>query len=226
MDAKSNEKIKREVRRVKPEPEALAPLEVFKLGQSLRRDPRYYTLYNMLFLTGQRISEALALTGRDIKFNWINDKRTDEIIPSIAVHSITLKNRRQHTRDLIINDLWQLDVRSGEYVSRPHWDMWQSIEGRINKVIETDPNLKIWGDITRQSAKNFFRKYIEFEVPAYDDKKRKRIDIVREMYPHYLRHCRATDLGAIMDIYQLTYFFGWSKPDMALRYVHRATPTI
>ena len=228
MDAKSNEDIKgkrKGIEKVKPTPEALDLIELYNMGQVLRSDPRYYTIYNMMIITGQRVSEALQLTGRDIKEEWIIDERTEESIPSLKIHSVTLKNRHKHTRDLIIKDLWRLDVRSREYISTPIADMWNDIKPRINEINKIDGSLKIWGDITRSSTRKYMARRIEFDIPAYDDKKRKRVVVNRCMYPHFLRHCRATNLGGELGLYELVSFFGWSSIDMALRYVHVSTKT-
>lgn len=38
--------------------------------------------------------------------------------------------------------------------------------------------------------------------------------------PHWFRHCRATHLGSVMNIWELCSYFGWKKIETALIYTH------
>lgn len=181
------------------------PLETIKdielIGKNYELENTKFLFY-WLYLTGQRITEALKLKRKDVWFS------TQEGKDFIVVSSITEKNKIQPRRVIPI-PLFGEEKNMAEFV-------WQKIEN----LHATSPLFFAKNkEMTRTNAWNYLAKQ-QIEVPAIDPKTREIISYKMKIFPHYLRHCRASHVAMFYnyDIYRLMQFFGWSTPKTATVY--------
>ena len=193
--------------KIKPVPMTISLEKVWALGVGLKH-PEYQALFFLLYLTGQRISEALGSPGirTGIKYTDFSRPNADFLV----VRSYTEKNRLVPMRNI--------PIRLG------------GIEKNMSEIVmafaEQRQNAKQIFSCTRQAACMYFRYHLRFTVEAFgninDPKNRKMIEIEYRLNPHYLRHCRITHLVELYDYdhYKLTYFAGWGSTSLASIYVH------
>ena len=155
---------------------------------------RVRLLYLWLYLTGQRISEALRVKRRDVT------RRQIGALEYWLVDSITLKNRLQPRRE----------------ISVPMHGIEEEKSRAVYATIEPlDPDELIFEGITRQKAYNYLST-VKLPCQVINAKKERFLEEI-PVYPHLLRHCRATHLVREHNFHlkMLMDFFGWSSPTMA-----------
>ncbi len=206
----------------RPRPEALGPHDLYMLGLDISRYD-YQSIYYNLLLTGQRVSEALKLRPKDFDYQIIYDERIEKDRPVLYVNSITLKNKKRKLRKIQVFDLVKYVKKDDKFITTPYWDVWKALEPRINKMGMYDKEINIWGNLSRQNVESAFSK-LEFTTRAYMPKKNKYKELKIRMYPHYLRHCRATEWGKLLKPVQLAQQMGWSDLRMTMDYVDTPLP--
>jgi integrase len=156
-------------------------------------------LFVWLYLTGQRISEAIELTRANVSL--VNEDGRE----FIAVDSISLKNRKRPRREILI-------PRTGYEQRLATW-AWNHIEAMA-------PEKPLF-HFTRQMAFNHLAK-VKFETQFQNLNTKRRHVGSKPFNPHYLRHCRATHLREYhrYDALRLMDHFGWVTATMASVYVH------
>ena len=152
--------------------------EMFELVSSFktRRDR---ALVSILYWSGRRVGEVVALKRDDVKYYtadiiWISFKLTK-----------TKDNKR-------INTPLPLDNKISGYFLE-HLD-WFDKKGHKGKLFP------ITTDRVGQIVK----------------------EIESTISPHWFRHCRATHLGKVMSVWELSSYFGWKDINTALTYTHTA----
>lgn len=187
----------------KPVPEALSMGRILALGQYYT-DPQERALFYFCYLTGARISEALAS-----RVNDISASSSEALGEFLVVKLVTLKNRRVPLRNVPV----------------PMKHMERPMVNAISDYVVSrgmDGSDRPLFSFSRTNAWNRLSK-IEFTVRALD-KNRKEIisDYTRPINPHYLRHCRLTHLVQHYDFneIQLMRFAGWTNSKPAIIYVH------
>lgn len=180
----------------KPVPEALAMQEILELGESYK-NPGDKALFYFCYLTGARISEALDVTGRDIKDHG----------DYLSVKLLTRKNRRVPFRDVPI----------------PTKQKEKAMVSYIHSYVGGDMDAKLFPGLTRNNAWfRLSRRSVTIRAVKLGAG-RKIIDNYRKkINPHYLRHCRLTHLVQHYGYneIQLMRFAGWTNTSPAIVYVH------
>lgn len=185
----------------KPIPEAVSMDEIYILGRQYK-DPRIRALFFFCYLTGARISEALATTPKDI-----NRTSSQELGDYITVRLLTRKNKRIPIRDVPV----PLRHREGEMMA--YMDAYLNVERPAR-------GSRNFGYLTRTNAWNRLSE-VKVVVRALHGR-----DIIekyeRGINPHYLRHCRLTHLVQHYGFneIQLMRFAGWTNTKPATVYVH------
>lgn len=189
--------------KVKPIPFPIQTIEeVQGLAQRYQKEGSRFLL-TWLYLTGQRINEALRLKRSDVSKQLIKNQEF------IVVNSITLKNKSQPRRSIPI-PLFGKEKEMSEFV-------WKRIE---NLSLDS----MIFARLSRTNAWNLLAvgsiKTMAIMPPDPTTKEQKLQEITLKIYPHYLRHCKATHMASIYgyDLYKLMQFFGWSTPTVATIY--------
>ena len=182
---------------VKPIPQAV-PYDVIEATADLYLSPKSKLLYCWLYLTGQRISEALEVKRGDLT---LADEDGENYF---IVDSITEKNPHQPRRKIPVA-LNGIESTLANFV-------WDSVK-------DLRPELKIHY-FSRQNAFNNLTK-VSIPCDFMIESTKKRYSSRLSINPHYLRHCRATHL---VDLYgyekgRLERFMGWSSDKMANTYV-------
>ncbi|MEM3859504.1 MAG: site-specific integrase [Candidatus Micrarchaeaceae archaeon] len=173
---------------------------IFDKGMELK-DKELRALYYFLYLSGARISEALALRYGDVEYPVsIEGHRYAK------VRLITLKNKRRGLRFLPIPLYIPLEASM--------FELFKSVyEHRIDKVFK---------DVgSRNNVWNKLHSKISFDCDVLDMKTKKVSKENVALHPHLLRHFRLTHLVTIYNYnaFQLQDFAGWARQDMAVIYV-------
>ena len=188
----------------KAKPEVISYEKLIDLANEYRK-PQTKLLFVWLYLTGQRITEALELRRSNLTLATIKLKEF------IAVDSISEKNRNRPRREILI-------PRFGYEKRMVDW-VWKEIE-------PLEPIAKLF-TYTRQMAFNYLGK-VQFTTQFMDLRTKTRFTGSKGVNPHYLRHCRATHLREkyYYDTLQLLTFFGWVNANMASVYVRPTRETL
>lgn len=178
--------------RVKPMPQPV-PYSTIEDTVSLYRRGYDRILFAWLYLSGQRISEALSLKRSDLS---TKDLEGDEYI---IADSITLKNPNQPRR--------RIPIPLKSFESKLALDVWTFFEN-------LRPELRLF-TYSRQTSFNHLSE-VSIRCDFMRDKTKERFEGNLAIYPHYLRHCRASHLTSEYgyDLRRLMQFFGWSSPYM------------
>ena len=171
--------------------------KVYLIGQEYEENtPRF--LFYWLYLTGQRITEALRTKKSDLEFVNENGKKT------IVVNSITLKNRVKPFRIIPI-PVYGEEEKMAKYV--------------LKNIYHLKPKEKLF-NFTRMTAWNYLSQ-VTINIPAILPNNREIINLDLRIYPHYLRHCRATHIAKKPNctVSHLMQFFGWSRSNVANTYI-------
>lgn len=189
------------IRTRKPVPEAMSMEDIYNIGKQYR-DPRTRALFFFCYLTGARISEALATTPKDI-----TRSSSQELGDYITVRLLTRKNKRIPIRDVPV----PLRHREGEMMA--YMDAYSRVE-------RPAPGGRNFGHLTRTNAWNRLTA-VKVVVRALHGR-----EIIekyeKKINPHYLRHCRLTHLVQHYGFneIQLMRFAGWTNTKPATVYVH------
>jgi len=167
---------------------------------------RYNTILPFLatftYLTGGRISEVLYTRAKDITY--------DEVNKAFVVNLKTLKNRVIGQRQIPIarvgKDKWFYDMFEKYY---------------YEYVIELDPDDKVFPFRSRFMANIYFKKIYIQNVLVLDMENKEWHERTIRLFPHYLRHCRASHLVSHFGFreFELMRFMGWSSSKPASFYV-------
>lgn len=185
----------------KPVPEAMTMKEIESFRHTYAGEDQ--AVFNFCYLTGARVSEALACRKQDIQV-----RKSRDLGDYLTVRLVTLKNKKVPFRDIPV------PIRESEEL------MANQIFGYMiaYKIRDGD---RIF-NLTRTNAYNRLAKRI-MKVRAIDKRKKEIIqDYEKPMNPHYLRHCRLTHLVQHygFDELRLMRFAGWSNTNPATVYVH------
>lgn len=158
---------------------------------------QYQQLYRCLYLFGLRVTEALSLKPEQVEVKEYRGKTI--LVATVA----TLKNRKYPIRYPVA------------------WDM--GTEGVMLHEFKNYVNQRKGGPlftVTRQMAWHRFKK-AEIKMGAVKYKPREVTFEWRGIFPHYLRHCRASHLvnNYGFDAIKLMVYMGWSDPALAATYV-------
>ena len=187
--------------KAKPIPDAIT--DINRLVEIAKQYPekKIQFLFTFLFLTGQRITEALSVSRRDITREMVGEKEY------IIVKSRTLKNRTNKFRNILI------PTEGPE--SRMANAIWNTIK-------DVDKNALLFGSLGRKYAWRKLSHVTITDARAVDPLNHISIPNYEfKVYPHFLRHCRAS---FIVEVYNppltlLMQMFGWSSPSMPNVYV-------
>lgn len=180
----------------------VVPLEKLISWSENIEDYQLRTIFYILYLTGARISEVLALRKKDITIEEMKG------IKVVIFNMINLKNKTSKFKKQAIPAItpeikWMLKV----------------ILYYINDL-EDDKKIFYY---TRNNVTTRYRKLPPLHLRATSKETGKVIDNCEfKMHPHYLRHCRLTHLEEEHDLgaFKLTIFAGWSDTKPARTYVH------
>lgn len=165
--------------------------------------------YKYLLISGQRVTEALNTKRGDIALKTIDGKEF------LYITSITLKNRNRPVRTIPI----PLFGPDGETAR----ELWTMIQGM-------SPQDPILGHINRDALTHRLAK-VSLGVKAIKPANKlqgtlqQTINETIKIYPHFLRHARATELATRdegihkMDLKALMDYFGWASPTMPNLYI-------
>lgn len=161
-------------------------------------DSRDRFLFDWLYLTGQRVSEALVVTRSAVKVEDMLGKKF------MVVDSITLKNKQQPRRTIPV-PMFGFEKEMCEKV-------WASIE-----------NLRPETKLCYFSRYQAFHHLAHVSIPCQfiRSQTRERFDGLLQVNPHFLRHCRATHMehNHGFDSVRLMQFFGWASGAMPNTYI-------
>lgn len=190
----------------KPIPEAARMDELPVIGEKYQ-EPRDRALFFFCYLTGARISEALAVKPGDLTI-----VKSQEVGDYMTVRLLTRKNRRIPLRDVPV----PMKFREGEMLKYIYSYIEVEELGKGDRVFPNLQRTNAWNRLTKNSI----------NVRAIDTNKGHGNAIIeshtQRINPHYLRHCRLTHLVqhyGFNDI-QLMRFAGWSNTKPATVYVH------
>lgn len=155
-------------------------------------------LFCWLYLTGQRITEALQTYRRNVSKEEILGKNF------LIVDSITLKNRQQARRRIAI-PMFGFESELTDFV-------WRTIE-----FLKPEARLFYF---TRQQAFNHLSR-VQVECEFIKSESKERFVSRHSINPHYLRHCRADHMAHNhgFDHVRLMQFFGWGSSAMPNTYI-------
>lgn len=185
----------------KPVPEALPMEDIYRVGNRYE-DPRDRTLFFFCYLTGARISEALASTPQDMTV-----VKSDSLGDYITVRLLTRKNKRIPFRDVPV----PMKHREKNMVDYIYSYMEIETQKKTDRIFNHLTRTNAWNRLTKNSV-----RIRAIHGKAILDDHEQRVN------PHYLRHCRLTHLVqhyGFNDI-QLMRFAGWSNTKPATVYVH------
>lgn len=155
-------------------------------------DEQYRIIFNLLFYTGMRIGEALALTPADISPYTISVKST--------LRKMTYKGSR-------ITNIGPPKNKSSErIIDIPHF-LYNQIMNYINSLYGLDPNQTI---ITLAYTTIYNKMCSTIEKTG-----------LPHISPHILRHSYATTLGSLSDVVVVSGQLGHSSPKTTMQtYTH------
>ena len=190
--------------RLKPIYHPIEPTEIKDTINQIR-GTEYQNLARTLYLFGLRITEALNMKQRDITITGKPGKQT------YIAKVITLKNKKDPYRRPVA---WQINTE-GEIA-----------ENLIEYTQQKQPHQALF-TMSRQQAWNIFSK-VDITLDATTYEPRQKLTITRGLWPHYLRHCRASHLANhyFFGMRELQNYFGWSNPLTAGVYVRSSWASI
>lgn len=154
-------------------------------------------LFSWLYLTGQRVSEALDVKRGDVR---IREEKGERFM---VVDSVTKKNKEQPRREIPV----PMDLIEKDMVAL----VWTAYENY-------KPEVPLFY-YSRQQAFNHLSE-VKITCRFIDNKTKQRFEGPLRIYPHFLRHCRATHLASEYgyDLRRLMNYFGWASPAMPNTY--------
>jgi integrase len=174
-------------------------LEVLRDASRQINQPDYQALFNCCYLFGLRITEALGLLPENVSVRDYESNRV--FVAEVA----TLKNRHYPLRYPVAWERGLEGTMANEFIAYAN---------------NTDPQEYIFRGLTRQKAHYHFNK-ARIKMGAITWKPREYTVVERGIFPHYLRHCRASHLvnWYNFDELKLMIYMGWSDPKLAAAYV-------
>lgn len=156
--------------------------------------------FGFIYLTGQRASEAL-----ETRRSHIQLKTLSTGLEALVVDSLTYKNMTHMRREICI----PMNRREKPIV-----------ENCLRHIQDMNLEAKVL-PVTRQTLWNWLSTVTVEGVRALDVRQRALVDIDVHVYPHFLRHTRATHMA---DYYNLDHqgmmaYFGWKDANMPNYYV-------
>lgn len=184
---------------IKPIPDGLTWEQT--IATHLRYGPKTEArfAFTYLYLTGQRAREALQTRRSHIQVKELDGMEV------LVVDSITEKNAKQPRREIAI----AMNRREKPFVEY----VLSEIQGlSLDSLIMP---------VTRQTLWNWLSKVTVKNIRALDINAKKLVDINLRVYPHYLRHTRATHMADYyaFDHLRMMKFFGWRDTQMPNFYV-------
>ena len=179
--------------------------DVYNLGQEIE-DKELQAFYYMLYLSAGRVSEVLQIQHSDIQDRNYHGHKVKEI------HLVNEKNKKKNLKTVII-------PVDNEYEQK----MWAYIQPYYEHSYENQPlfpNLNI-KSISRNQIYNLLSKYTFKNLKVINPVNRHYYQVDLKLYPHFMRHCRLTDLVKIyqMNPEQLKSVAGWSSVSVSASYV-------
>jgi integrase len=184
----------------KPVPNGLTWSQTVETYLKYRSNGEEKFCFGYLYLTGQRVSEALATKRADISIREYNGKEF------MVVSSITLKNKTYPHREIAV----------------PMFGKEQLLTENVWKSIENLPGDRVIFPVGRRTIVNWLHKVRVEDIQAFNFKKRAYITMGFRIHPHYLRHTRAGHMAQIhnFDVLKMQKYFGWQSYAMPNYYVH------
>lgn len=191
---------------VKPQPDVISLREVYELSKLLKH-PEDVALYYIIYLSGCRVSEALELRGMDIELAISGDTGL-----LLFRNMPTRKNRKFKFRDIPVVINSPEEKKMAEFI--------------YAYLKQFHPEKKVFEKLKQTTLKERFSRAIKVDTFAQINSGKgsaKRDRYRFGLYPHYLRHCRATHLSEWYDIppFQFLNLFGWTDLRPASTYVRR-----
>lgn len=181
------------ISKVKPAPLPISFYEIDKLRNQFEKDEQK-NVFTLIYLTGQRVSEALDLRRDNIRM---------EVMPDgtkvLVLDSLNEKNRQNPRRVISI----PMVGREADMIK----ETWESFD-------HFKPDRRII-PYTRVSVYLWFSK-IKLNVQAIEPTTKRYIPYEFKLFPHYLRHCRASHLACDYDMspFNMMKYFGWKSLNM------------
>jgi len=178
---------------IKPVPFPIGISEIKRIGNKFEGPRRrsFKALFYGLFLTGCRISELLSHTPGNYQIEDLEDGRR-----VLLCTTKTLKNKRIPFRRIPI-PLYGLESEMSEYF--------------LEFIMDKDEKEPLWR-MSRKLVGYHFRK-INIPTQGYIWNPKGIVELPNfKLHPHYLRHCRLTDL-VVRHRYEpnrLMQFAGWT----------------
>lgn len=194
----------------KPVPNPIKRVELYNAITNSDLKNHQKTALYLAYLTGARASELI-----NIRANDFEEVTSTDLLGNpkrqLLVTVKTLKKRRGSLER-------RLALASEDKTEKK---MLNGILRHRTALIELDALTARLVPVSRQAVWQWAQK-IELTTRAVDQRKRKVIeDYSFKMYPHYLRHCRAShlvnDYG--FEAFGLQQYMGWSSVEMAKIYV-------
>lgn len=181
----------------KPRPQS-ASFDTLQRAFKQYQDPADRFLAQWLYLSGQRVTEAIKTKRSDVELQTIRGQRF------MMVDSLTEKNK-QNVRRKIPIPMFGFEQEMAEAV-------WSSIEN-----LKPEVRLVYF---TRQTCFNHLNK-VSIPCNFIHHITNERFEGVLPLYPHFLRHCRASHMHQNHGFQSLDsmQFFGWSSDAMPNLYI-------
>jgi len=186
----------------KPVPMPISSTQILqKIKYNDALEPHQKTALYLTYLTGARATEAISIKASDFQ------TQDNQIIVLVK----TQKKRRGEPYRY-------LPLRSSNHAEQ---EMLVNITRHTNTLIAAEQDNTALIPYCRSTLWNWARR-VDITTKAINQRARKIIDDYPfKMYPHYLRHCRASHLvnNYGFDAFALQQYMGWSDIEMAKIYV-------
>lgn len=193
------------LKRKSPIPMAVTPRALFKILHkinSINSLNRWHltALSAFMYLTGARISEALAM-----KVSHIEEQENGVYIVNLK----TLKSKIYPLRRLPI---------SPAKSDKPFYRIFKNY---LDSIGESDEGDFLFPFSSRYVVNNLLKKVYTDNILHLDHINKKWIERPYRMHPHYFRHCRLSHLASVFGFgeIELMKFAGWSSTRPAIFYV-------
>lgn len=189
---------------VKPVPMPITREEIYELADNQTDETK--SLIFGLYLTGARVSELL-----EVGTNDFTDQIDESFNRQITVKIKTEKKRRGFPiRNLALRSNNQIEVNMLNHVLNHKY----TFEKLGKKKLYEFSRVSAWRKLNKISFKT--------QTLVFDPKPSILDDQEQKLYPHYLRHCRATHLVMHYNFnpFALKEYMGWSSIAPAVVYVN------
>lgn len=187
----------------RPELMAISPQYILENGLKIEKDDAR-ALYFLSYLLGARINEMTRL--------YVSRFKEFQVMVKVENVPTEKHSNKFETRPLVIP--------LAENALCLENEMWADVKGFLAKFDAFSTPFNRWKNMSEYLARN---ATITAEATIYHlDKGTTSSKIITKRFnPHFFRHCRATHLAVYYKFNEMTLckFFGWTKADMAIRYV-------